>query len=105
MLQWIAGQHVRHGLSEVFFQRQIDPAHRAMEVNCAEQVGSRFDKVNQRRQPARVNGQARRSEERVVQQPIDIERSCAVAGHVGVAKHEVHVVYGVDSAEERSQFQ
>lgn len=39
----------------------------------------------------------------VMQETIEIEGLGAVAGHVGVAEHEIHVVYRVESAKKTSQ--
>ena len=50
-----------------------------------------------------MDGQALWSEEAVVQQPRQVERAGVVTGHVRVAQHEIHVVDGVDPAEERPQ--
>ena len=42
-------------------------------------------------------------EHAVVQQPVEVERPGAVARHVGVAEHEIHVVDGVQPAEQAPQ--
>ena len=38
-----------------------------------------------------------------MQQPVQVEGPGAVAGHVGVAEHEVHIVDRVDTAEQAAQ--
>jgi hypothetical protein len=71
---------------------EVDRADRAMEVNGPEQLGANRNELHQRRQPALVNRQPAIGEHAVVQQSRDVERPRAVARHVGVAEHEIHVV-------------
>ena len=59
VVERIAGEQMRHRLREQIFQRQVDGPDRAMEVDRAEQVGPRLDEVDQRRQAADVDRQAR----------------------------------------------
>ena len=74
-----------------------------MKIDCPKQIGPSLDKVDQGRQPADMNRQTGRSEERIMQYPIQIECFGVVAGHVSVAQNKVHIVDGVDPAEHGTQ--
>ena len=99
----LPGNRVALALGEQVAQRQIDRPHGAVKINRAKQLRPHADKLHQRRQAAMVNRQAVRAEEAVVQQSLEIERPGVVARHIGVAEHEIHVVDGVDAAEQAAQ--
>ena len=103
MFQRIAGKQQVPAVGKQVGQGQVDRPHRAMEVDRPKQLGPHRDEPHQRRQAAVVDRQPLAAEEAVVQQPVEIERPRAVARHVGVAEHEVHVVDRVDAAEQAAQ--
>lgn len=103
VLQGISGEQPPHGLSEVVFECDIDAADGAMEVDAAKQIGSCFDKIDQRGHATGVDCQSAVCKEAVMDESGDVERASVVAGHVRVAEHEVHVVNGIDTAEQRPQ--
>lgn len=75
-----------------------------MEVDGAKEVGARFDEVDEGGQAPGVNGEAGFGEEGVVDEAGDIEGTGVVASHESVAEDEIHVVDGVDAAEEGAEF-
>ena len=61
------------------------------------------DEPHQGRQAPLVDRQPLGGEGAIVQQPVEVEGPGAIARHVGVAEHEIHVVDGVQAAEEAAQ--
>ena len=74
-----------------------------MEIDRPKQLGPNRDEPHQGRQAAFVDRQPFVGEQAVVQQPIEVEGLGAVARHVGVAEHEIHVVDRVQAAEQAPQ--
>ncbi len=103
MLLRIAGEEISLAVGEQVGQRQVDRPHRAMEIDRAEQLCPHADEADQGRKAAAVDRQPALAEKAVVQEPLQIEGPRAVAGHVGVAEDEVHVVDRVEAAEQAAQ--
>lgn len=100
VLQRISGEQSPHGLGEVVFECDIDASDGAMEVDAAKQIGACFDEIDQCGHTASVDCESAVGEEAVVNESGDIEGTSVVAGHVCVAEYEVHVVNGIDTAEQ-----
>ena len=98
VFQWIAGEQLLAAVGEQIPQRQVDRPHGAMKVNRPEQFRPGRHKTQQRVDAFLMHGQPRLAEKTVMQQPVQIERPRAIARHVSVAEHEVHVVDRVDAA-------
>ena len=74
-----------------------------MKVQRPKQLAARFDEVDQRIQSLDVQGQAVGREKAVVQQAVEVEGARTVPTHVAIAEYEVHIVHGVNAAEEGSE--
>ena len=61
------------------------------------------NEADQGRKAPLVDRQPLGGEHAVVQQAVEVEGPHAVARHVGVAEHEVHVVDGVQAAEQAAE--
>ena len=85
------------------WRRQVDGPHGAVIIDRAEQVAAHGDEALQGREAALVDRQPAVGEHAVAQQPVEIEGPLAVARHVGVAEHEVHVVDRVQPAEQAAE--
>ena len=100
VVERVAGKEVLAAVGEQVLQRQVDGPDGAVEIDGAKQFGPHAHEAHQRVDSAVMDRQAAVGEEAVMQQPLEVERPRAVAGHVGVAEDEVHVVDGVDAAEQ-----
>ena len=84
-------------------QGEVDGPDGAMKVDRPKQVGADADETDQGGEAPLVDGQPLGREDGVVQQAVQIEGPGAVARHVGVAEHEVHVVDRIQAAEKAPQ--
>ena len=57
MIERVAGEEVRHRLGEDLFEGDIEAANGPVEVDRPEEVRADFDEVNQRGEPAGVDGE------------------------------------------------
>ena len=103
VFQRVAGKDVPLALDEQVLQGQVDRPHGAMKIDGPEQLGADGDESHQGRQPALVDREPLGGEHGVVQQAVEVECPGAIARHVGVAEHEVHVVDRIEAAEQAAE--
>lgn len=103
MIDRVPLKQMLHRLREDFFDGDIQRPDGPMEVDHPEQIRTSLDEVNQGGEPTQVHGEPLFREEAVVNQSGDIKGLRIEPCHVGVTQDEVHIVNGIDAAEERSQ--
>ena len=103
VLAGVAREKQALAVEEDVLQGEVDGPDGAMEVDRAEQFGADADETDQGGEAPLVDGQPLGREDGVVQQAVQIEGPGAVARHVGVAEHEVHVVDRIQAAEKAPQ--
>ena len=99
----LPGKRSALAVDEQFLQRQVDRPDRAVVIDRAKQVAPHGDEPHQGRKAALVDRQPRGGEQAVAQQAVEVEGPLAVARHVGVAEHEIHVVHRIQAAEQAAQ--
>ena len=99
----LPGNRSSLAVDEQLLQAQVDCPDRPVVVDGTEQLAADGDELHQCGLAPFVDGQAALGEHAVAEQPVEVERPNAVARHVRVAKHEIHVVDGVEAAEQAAQ--
>lgn len=103
MIERVAGEQHLAAVGKEIGEGEIDGAHGAVKVDGAKQFATHTDEPHHGIDTAVVNGQPSVAEETVVQQAMQIERLGTVARHEGVSQDKVHVVYGIDAAEQAAE--
>ena len=103
VLQRVAGKQVLFAGTKQVFQGLVDRPHGAMEIDRAKQLAPGLPKSHQGIHAPVVDRQSPFAKKCVAKQSLEIEGPCAVARHVGIAQHEIHVVDGVEPAEQTPQ--
>ncbi len=103
MFERIAGQQPIHGRTKELGQGKVDGPHGAVKVEAAKQFAAGLQEMHECGQALGVERQPPGREKAVVEQPVQIEGARTVAGHGTVAQHKIHIVHGVNAAEQRAQ--
>ena len=101
VLAQVVGERDPHRIAKDLLEVQVDAARRAVIVDVRVHVEAGVEEHHERSQPGPVQRQAPLGEERVVHDPLHVDRAHRDPAHVRVAQDVVHVVGGEDAGQQR----
>ena len=102
-LERVAAEQQLERRPEDLAQLQVDAAHGAVEVDLVIEVKARVEEHVERLGAVRMQSQAPLRDERVVDDPLHVDRTRGDATYIGIARDVIHVAGGEGADQRRAQ--